>query len=84
MRLDSKQKVILFNFRNNMMFNIIFVHSFIQNIDPQLQAFCTFAVRELNTKLKEIANKHNAQMIDLFSLFTDYGIPLILVLQISI
>jgi hypothetical protein len=42
-------------------------------LDAQMNAFCRFAVQELNTKLLGIAAKHNVTMIDLFSLFTDHG-----------
>ena len=38
-----------------------------------MNAFCKFAVQELNSKLFEIARKHEVAMIDLFSLFTDPG-----------
>eukprot|EP00026_Physarum_polycephalum_P013440 Phypoly_transcript_13840.p1 GENE.Phypoly_transcript_13840~~Phypoly_transcript_13840.p1 ORF type:complete len:262 (+),score=31.17 Phypoly_transcript_13840:149-934(+) len=40
--------------------------------NPQMNAFCRFAVQELNTRLLTIATKYNVNMIDIFSLFTDY------------
>ena len=45
----------------------------IMMLDAQMNAFCRFAVQELNNKMLAIATKHNVTMIDIFSRFTDYG-----------